>query len=149
RLPFMWRVGNGLVTCLTYINQMFCPARLAVFYPHPGYTLQLWKISLSIVFLLLVTAAAIVLRRKRPYFFTGWFWYLIMLLPVIGLIQVGSQGHADRYTYLSQIGLYILVAWGTPDALGLVGCRDLTLIESDAKTHCTPKALRAESIGRR
>jgi tetratricopeptide (TPR) repeat protein len=117
RLPFVWRVGNGPVTCLTYIKQMIWPARLAVFYPHPGHTLPVWEIVLAIVLLLLASAAAIALRRKRPYFLTGWFWYLIMLLPVIGLIQVGSQGHADRYTYLSQIGLYILLAWAITDAL--------------------------------
>src|SRR6266568_7324343 len=117
RLPFMWRVGNGLVACLTYIEQMICPARLAVFYPHPGITLPVWEIGLAIVILLLATAGAIALRRKRPYFLTGWFWYLLMLLPVIGLMQVGSQAHADRYTYLSQIGLYLLLAWGITDAL--------------------------------
>jgi len=117
RLPFMWRVGNGLVTCLTYIKQMIWPTRLAVFYPHPGHTLPVWEIGLAIVFLLLATTGAIALRRKRPYFFTGWFWYLLMLLPVIGVIQVGSQGHADRYTYLPQIGLYMSLAWAIPDAL--------------------------------
>jgi protein O-mannosyl-transferase len=115
RLPFMWRVGNGLVTCLIYIKQMVWPVRLAVFYPHPGVTLPVWEIVLAIVVLLLTTAGAITLRRKRPYFYTGWLWYLLMLLPVIGLIQVGSQGHADRYTYLSQIGLYILLAWAVTD----------------------------------
>jgi len=117
QIPFMWRVGNGLVTCLIYIKQMIWPTRLAVFYPHPARTLPVWEIGLAIVLLLLATAAAIKLRRNRPYFFTGWFWYLLMLLPVIGLIQVGSQGHADRYTYLSQIGLYMLLAWAIPDAL--------------------------------
>ena len=117
RLPFMWRVGNGLVACLTYIEQMICPARLAVFYPHPSNTLPVWEIGLAIVLLVLATAGAIALRRKRPYFLTGWFWYLLMLLPVIGLIQVGAQAHADRYTYLSQIGLYILLAWAIPEAL--------------------------------
>jgi tetratricopeptide (TPR) repeat protein len=117
RLPFMWRVGNGLVTCLIYVKQMIWPARLAVFYPHPGITLPVWQIGLTIVILLVASAGAITLRRKRPYFLTGWFWYLLMLLPVIGLIQVGSQGHADRYTYLPQIGLYMLLAWAITDAL--------------------------------
>jgi tetratricopeptide (TPR) repeat protein len=116
QIPFVWRVGNGLVACLTYIKQMIWPARLAVFYPHPVHTLPVWEIGLAIVLLLLATAGAITLRRKRPYLLTGWFWYLLMLLPVIGLIQVGSQGHADRYTYLSQIGLYILLAWAATDA---------------------------------
>jgi len=96
---------------------MIWPARLAVFYPHPARTLPVWEICLTIVLLLLATSGAITLRRKRPYFLTGWFSYLLMLLPVIGLIQVGSQGHADRYTYLSQIGLYILLAWTITDAL--------------------------------
>jgi tetratricopeptide (TPR) repeat protein len=118
RLPFMWRVGNGLVTYLTYIKQMIWPARLAVFYPHPGNTLPVWQIGLAIVVLGMVTAGAIALRHERPYLVTGWFWYLIMLLPVIGLIQVGSQGHADRYTYLPQIGLYVLLAWAATDACG-------------------------------
>jgi protein O-mannosyl-transferase len=116
QIPFMWRVGNGLVACLTYIKQMIWPARLAVFYPHPANTLPVWEIGLAIVLLGMMSAAAITLRRNRPYFFTGWFWYLLMLLPVIGLIQVGSQAHADRYTYLSQIGLYILLVWATADA---------------------------------
>ncbi|MGH7982455.1 MAG: tetratricopeptide repeat protein [Candidatus Udaeobacter sp.] len=117
RLPFMWRVGNGLVACLTYIEQMIWPARLAVFYPHPARTLPLWEIGLAIVLLGVVSGGAIALRHKRPYLVTGWFWYLIMLLPVIGLVQVGAQAHADRYTYLSQIGLYIVLAWAIPDAL--------------------------------
>src|SRR5262245_5327551 len=69
QIPFMWRVGNGLVTCLIYIKQMIWPARLAVFYPHPGYTLPVWEIGLAIVLLGMVSAGAIMLRRKRPYFF--------------------------------------------------------------------------------
>src|SRR5439155_4007218 len=76
-----------------------------------------WEIGLAIVLVALVSAGAIALRRKSPYLITGWFWYLLMLLPVIGLIQVGSQAHADRYTYLPQIGLYVLLAWAITDAL--------------------------------
>jgi len=117
KLPLVWRIGNGLVSCAIYVKQMIWPMGLAVFYPHPGDQLQVWKIGLAVALLGMVSAGAIALRRKRPYLVTGWFWYLVMLLPVIGLIQVGSQAHADRYTYLPQIGLYLLVAWAITDAL--------------------------------
>lgn len=116
-LPLIWRVANGLVTYAIYLRQMIWPVGLAVFYPHPGDQLPIWEIGLAIVLLGLVSAGAIALRHKRPYLVTGWFWYLVMLLPVIGLIQVGSQAHADRYTYLPQIGLYLLLAWAITDAL--------------------------------
>jgi tetratricopeptide (TPR) repeat protein len=117
QLPLVSRIGNGLVSCMIYVKQMIWPVGLAVFYPHPGDQLPVWEIGLAIVLLVMVSAGAIALRRKSPYLITGWFWYLVMLMPVIGLIQVGSQAHADRYTYLPQIGLYVLLAWGTTDAL--------------------------------
>src|SRR5437763_1048607 len=117
QLPLVSRIGNGLVSCVIYMKQMIWPARLAVFYPHPGDQLPVWEIGLATVLLGIVSAGGIALRHKRPYLVTGWFWYLIMLLPVIGLVQVGSQAHADRYTYLPQIGLYVLLAWGITDAL--------------------------------
>jgi hypothetical protein len=117
QLPFISRIGNGLVTYVIYVKQMIWPAQLAVFYPHPEDTLPSWEIGLAILLLAVITAGAIALRRKHPYFITGWFWYLLMLLPVIGLIQVGSQAHADRYTYLPQIGLYLLLSWAITDAL--------------------------------
>jgi tetratricopeptide (TPR) repeat protein len=116
-LPLIWRAANGLVTYAIYLRQMIWPVGLAVFYPHPGDQLPIWEIGLAIVLLGLVSAGAIALRHKRPYLVTGWFWYLVMLLPVIGLVQVGSQAHADRYTYLPQIGLYLLLAWAITDAL--------------------------------
>ena len=116
-LPLIWRVANGLVTYAIYLRQMIWPVGLAVFYPHHGDQLPVWEIGLAIVLLALMSAGAIALRHKRPYLVTGWFWYLVMLLPVIGLIQVGSQAHADRYTYLPQIGLYLLLAWAITDAL--------------------------------
>lgn len=117
KLPLMERINNALVTCVTYLQQMIWPARLAVFYPHPEDRLQLLQVALAVGLLTLITAVAILLRHKRPYLITGWFWYLAMLAPVIGIIQVGSQAHADRYTYLPQIGLYLLVTWTTSDAL--------------------------------
>ena len=94
---------------------MVWPVKLAVFYPHPENRLPLWEIILSFAILISITTAAVSLRKTRCYFITGWLWYLGMLVPVIGLVQVGWQGHADRYTYLPQIGLYILLTWAVAD----------------------------------
>ena len=115
QLPVSARISNALVAYVIYIRQMFWPARLAVFYPHPENRLPVWEISLAFIVLVGITAAAFVFRKKAPYFVTGWLWYLGMLVPVIGLVQVGWQGHADRYTYLPQIGLYIAVTWAVTD----------------------------------
>ena len=115
QLPMSARISNALVAYVIYIRQMFWPARLAVFYPHPENRLPVLEISLAFIVLVGITAAAFVFRKKAPYFMTGWLWYLGMLVPVIGLVQVGWQGHADRYTYLPQIGLYIAVTWGVTD----------------------------------
>jgi tetratricopeptide (TPR) repeat protein len=114
-LPFLWRIQNAVATYVIYIWETLWPTRLAVFYPHPNDTLTIWEILLAIGLLLAMTIAAIVFRRKRPYLFTGWFWYVGMLVPVIGLVQVGEQGHADRYTYLPHIGLFLLAVWLVAD----------------------------------
>jgi len=115
QLPISWRVNNALVTYVAYIWQMLWPTKLAVFYPHPENRLPLWEIIMALAILVAVTAAALTLRKKRPYLVTGWLWYLAMLVPVIGVMQVGWQGRADRYTYLPQIGLYILATWSVAD----------------------------------
>ena len=115
QLPVSARISNALVAYVIYIRQMFWPAGLAVFYPHPENRLPVWEITLAFIVLVGITAAAFVFRKKAPYFVTGWLWYLGMLVPVIGLVQVGWQGHADRYTYLPQIGLYIAVTWAVTD----------------------------------
>jgi tetratricopeptide (TPR) repeat protein len=114
-LPFLWRVQNAFASYVIYVWKTLWPTHLAVFYPHPNNTLALWEVILAIGFLLAVTVAAIVCRRTRPYLFTGWFWYLVMLVPVIGLVQVGEQGYADRYTYLPHIGLFVMVVWFAAD----------------------------------
>ena len=104
-----------MVTYVTYIWQLFWPAKLAVFYPHPDNKLAVWQVALAGIFLIAVTATAFVIRKRCPYFIVGWLWYLIMLLPVIGIIEVGLQGHADRYTYLPQVGLCIALTWFIAD----------------------------------
>ena len=115
QLPILSRVNNALVTYIAYIWQMLWPVRLAVFYPHPENRLPLWEISIALAILVAITAGALGVREKRPYLITGWLWYLGMLVPVIGVLQVGWQGRADRYTYLPQIGLYILATWAIAD----------------------------------
>jgi tetratricopeptide (TPR) repeat protein len=115
-LPFLWRAQNAVMSYVIYVWQTLWPTHLAVFYPHPNDTLATWQIVLAIALLLAVTCAAIVFRDKRPYLFTGWFWYLVMLIPVTGLVQVGEQGHADRYTYLPSIGLFLVSVWAVGDA---------------------------------
>ena len=115
QLPVATRISNALIAYVVYIRQMFWPERLAVFYPHLENRVPIWEISLSLLVLVGITAAAFVFRKKAPYCVIGWLWYLGMLVPVIGLLQVGWQGHADRYTYLPQIGLYIAVTWAVTD----------------------------------
>jgi len=119
QLPVLARINNAVVSYVAYIWQMLWPVKLAVFYPHPEHRLPLWEIIVSLLLLLGMTAVAIALRKQRPYFITGWLWYLGMLVPVIGLVQVGWQGRADRYTYLPQIGLYIVAAWAVSDLIAL------------------------------
>jgi tetratricopeptide (TPR) repeat protein len=118
-LPILERIDNAIVSYVLYIWQMLWPINLAVFYPHPENRLPLWEIISSVLLLICATAAAIAVRKQRPYFLTGWLWYLGMLVPVIGLVQVGWQGRADRYTYLPQIGLYIAVTWAVADLTAL------------------------------
>jgi tetratricopeptide (TPR) repeat protein len=114
RLPFWWRLNNAFLSYLVYVRQMMWPFGLAPFYSYPQ-TLPYRVVAISILLLIAMTAAAIVVRQKHPYIVTGWFWYLGMLVPVIGIVQVGSQAHADRYTYLPQIGLYVASTWMVAD----------------------------------
>jgi protein O-mannosyl-transferase len=110
-LPLSWRITNALAAYLVYIWQMIWPANLAVAYHHPG-KLPVWQVAGAAAFLIAVTLGVFALRKRSAYLIVGWGWYVIMLLPVIGLVQVGGQAHADRYTYLPQIGLYIAASWG-------------------------------------
>jgi tetratricopeptide (TPR) repeat protein len=117
QLPFLWRLENALFSYITYIWQIFWPANLAVFYPHPDDRLQLWQVLLGAAVLVAVTWIAFALRKNRPSLLVGWLWYLVMLLPVIGIIEVGLQGHADRYTYLPHVGLFVALTWLVVDLL--------------------------------
>jgi cytochrome c-type biogenesis protein CcmH/NrfG len=110
-LPLQWRTTNALFSYFEYVRQMFWPVDLIPFYVHPENRLELWRLLVAVIVLITLTAIAFIRRRQNPYLMVGWFWYLVMLIPVIGIVQVGLQGHADRYTYLPQIGLYIALVW--------------------------------------
>jgi tetratricopeptide (TPR) repeat protein len=109
-LPLGRRVANALLSYFTYLGQTLWPRNLAVFYPFPK-TIPIGLPILAALLLLGFSVLAVRWRGRRPYLFTGWFWYLLTLLPVIGLIQVGSQSHADRYVYLPLIGIFALATW--------------------------------------
>jgi Flp pilus assembly protein TadD len=108
------RLGNAVVSGLVYIGKMLWPTRLVVFYPLSGGP-ALWQVTASGAVLIGITALVLRLVRTRPYLLVGWFWYLITLLPVIGIIQVGDQSRADRYMYIPMIGLSMMLAWGAAD----------------------------------
>jgi tetratricopeptide (TPR) repeat protein len=109
--PLVERVGNALVSYAVYLGQMVWPARLAVLYPYPEGNLRVPHVVLALLLLLMISVAFFLWRKKYPFLLVGWLWYLGMLVPMIGIIQVGSQVRADRYAYLPQIGLYLLLAW--------------------------------------
>ena len=113
-LPLATRVANATLSCVMYILKTFWPSRLAVFYPYPH---EFAFVPLLTAGLLLagLTASVIRLRRCAPYLLTGWGWFLVTLLPVIGLVQAGGQARADRYMYIPMVGLLIMVVWGTAE----------------------------------
>lgn len=116
-LPMGIRLANAAVSYVAYICKTIWPSGLAVFYPHPARHLPVWQTTGSVIALAAATVFAVGLARRRPYLATGWLWYLVTLFPVIGVVQVGMQGMADRYTYVTTIGLFIIAAWGVPDLL--------------------------------
>jgi len=115
--PLALRLENGLVSYVVYIAKMFWPNRLAVFYPYPA-EVPWWQTGAAALALAAISILVLRMVRKRPYLAVGWFWYVAMLGPVIGLVQVGAQARADRYTYLPTIGVTIMMAWGAADLIG-------------------------------
>jgi tetratricopeptide (TPR) repeat protein len=113
-LPFIPRLVNTLYAYTTYVGKMFWPLHLASFYPHEGARLGGWQVLLCLAFLSSITFL-VWKQRERPYLLVGWCWYLGTLIPVIGLIQVGDQGMADRYAYLPLLGIFVMLVWGTVD----------------------------------
>lgn len=116
-----FRVSSATIAYLSYIGKMLWPHHLAIPYLNASNVLPISKVVASAVILAAFTFLAIMARKSRPYLLVGWLWYLGTLVPVIGLVQVGPQALADRYTYLPLIGLFLIIAWGAPDILRSVG----------------------------
>jgi protein O-mannosyl-transferase len=116
-IPLGMRIGNALLSYVTYIGQMFWPLRLSVFYPYPS-AIPVWEAVAALAVILAVSVLAMRAWRTRPYLAVGWLWYLGTLAPVIGLLQAGRQAHADRYMYIPMVGLLIMLAWGAADVFG-------------------------------
>lgn len=129
------RIGNAAIAYWQYFFKTFWPVHLSAYYPHPGYgppdylpTAGFYRAAIaSAAGLLAITLVVLRLARTHRYLLVGWLWFLGTLVPVIGLVQVGMQGMADRYSYVPSIGLFIMVAWGVPDLLSRVPNRRLWL----------------------
>ena len=111
KMPFEQRIANAFVAYMEYIRKMLWPADLSVLYPHAGMP-PAWKTGLAVTLIASLSYVAVRKAREMPFLLVGWLWYLGTLVPVIGIIQVGSQSMADRYTYLPLVGLFLAAAWG-------------------------------------
>jgi protein O-mannosyl-transferase len=111
RLPFPLRMENAVVSYVIYLRQMIYPSGLACIYPNPTNHLPFWQVGEALALLLAISGTVWAFRKTRPCLVVGWLWYLGMMIPVIGIVQISFYAHADRYTYLPQIGLYLLLTW--------------------------------------
>ncbi len=111
-LPLSQRVANALYSYCAYIGKGIWPAGLAVFYPHPEGSLAAWKVVAAALLLAAITALAFRYRECHRYLLAGWLWYLVAMIPMIGVVQVGRQAMADRYAYLPFVGLFVIAVWG-------------------------------------
>jgi tetratricopeptide (TPR) repeat protein len=110
--PIATRAANAVVSYVAYLGQFFWPSGLAMFYPYPP-SFPVWQIAGCALILVAIFALAI----RRPYLTVGWLWYIGTLVPVIGLVQVGEQARADRYTYIPMVGISIMLAWGVAEIM--------------------------------
>lgn len=125
--PILHRIENALIAYVMYMFKTVWPVNLAIYYPLPVH-IAFWKAAVALVLLLLVSAVVVLNRRKYPFLVTGWLWFVISLVPVIGIIQVGAQAMADCYTYIPAIGLFIIIAWGMPLLLRNFSLRKESLV---------------------
>ena len=112
RVPVAQRIADALVAYVAYLGQFVWPVNLSPIYFRPHHCPPIWQTLAAAAILLAISAAAVARRKTWPWFFVGWFWFIGTLVPMIGLVPIGAHWMADRYAYVTQIGLYIIVAWG-------------------------------------
>jgi Flp pilus assembly protein TadD len=115
KYPLNLRIGNGLQAYVVYLGKMLWPVHLAAYYPHPGTVLSIGSVVGAGLILGILTLLVFGPGRRWPYLAVGWLWYLVTLVPMIGLVQIGAHGMADRYTYVPLIGLFLILTWGVAD----------------------------------
>jgi len=126
------RIGNAAVAYVRYLGKTFWPADLAIYYPHPAGGLPVWQAAGAAALVIVATVAALLAARRAPWAALGWFWFLGTLVPVIGLVQVGAQAMADRYTYLPTLGIYVAVSWGGWAMAGRFGLQKVAAVAAAA-----------------
>jgi len=126
-IPLDIRLANAPVAFMTYLVKTFWPYNMAIFYPFPSH-IPMSHIAGSVLLIIVMTAAAIITVKRLPYLFVGWFWFMIMLIPVIGITQISAYAMADHYHYIPSIGLGLLLAWGIPHVLKNKGLGRVTLL---------------------
>ena len=144
-LPLSERIENAFIAYARYLAKTFWPTELAVFYPHPGNWPAMQFVA-SLVLLAGVSAAAILSIRRHPFLFSGWFWFLGTLVPVIGLVQVGGQAMADRYTYVPSIGLFVALVWLVRRAAARVPVAAMATLVTVVLLICTALAHRQSGL---
>jgi len=124
--PMMMRVANAVVSYVKYLQKLIWPHDLAILYPYPE-VITAWQIFGASAVLGSITFLTIRYRKRLPWLFVGWFWYVVTLVPVIGLVQVGVQAMADRYTYIPLVGLFVILSWGTAQLMDNWRYKKITL----------------------
>lgn len=117
RSSMLWRIGNAFLSYATYLEHFFCPMNLSPVYPRLSHNLPRGAVFIAYMLVLGITLAVFIKRRRFPYLLIGWFWFLGILIPVIGFVQVGATSIADRFTYLSIIGVAMMLTWGVSEVL--------------------------------
>jgi tetratricopeptide (TPR) repeat protein len=114
KLPLWARLANAALAYVKYLGKTLWPVNLALVYPHPGLAISIPRAGLAALVIIVLTALAVTVRQRRP-FFVGWFWFLGTLVPMIGLVQIGVHGMADRYGYIPLLGIFVVLCWGAAD----------------------------------